>query len=92
VAERRRNLKQILVADAGGRCIICGYDRFLGALQFHHLDPAQKRLEISRNGITLSLATLQAEAQKCALVCSNCHAEVEGGVAVLPDTVQRIES
>jgi transposase len=87
VAERRRALKKILVAQAGGSCIICGYDRFLDALQFHHLDPGQKRLEISRNGITLSLATLRAEAQKCVLVCSNCHAEVEGGVAVLPDTV-----
>ncbi|HEY5428481.1 MAG TPA: helix-turn-helix domain-containing protein [Solirubrobacteraceae bacterium] len=97
VADRRRNLKRILVAEAGGGCAICGYDRFLGALQFHHLDPGQKRLEISRNGITLSLAALRTEAHKCALVCSNCHAELEGGVVVLPgivdlDTVQDSES
>jgi transposase len=97
VADRRRNLKRTLVAEAGGGCAICGYNRFLGALQFHHLDPDEKRLEISRNGITLSMATLRAEAQKCALLCSNCHAELEGGVVALPgivhpDTVQKSES
>jgi hypothetical protein len=36
------------------------------------------------NGVTLSLAALRAEASKCVLVCSNCHAELEGGVIELP--------
>src|SRR5829696_1842486 len=36
VARRRRRLKEVLVSDAGGRCSICGYDRYIGALQFHH--------------------------------------------------------
>src|SRR5437868_1213337 len=45
VAEHRRQIKQTLVAEAGGRCLICGYDRYLCALHFHHLDPAQKRLQ-----------------------------------------------
>jgi hypothetical protein len=35
-------VKEILVAEAGGSCLICGYDRYAGALQFHHLDPATK--------------------------------------------------
>jgi transcription elongation factor Elf1 len=89
VARRRRDLKSILVAEAGGACCICGYRRYAGALQFHHLDPSEKRLEISGNGVTLSLAALQAEARKCALVCSNCHAELEGGVTEIPDKVSR---
>jgi 5-methylcytosine-specific restriction endonuclease McrA len=84
VARRRRKLKTILVDEAGGRCCVCGYDRYVGALQFHHLDPKQKRLEISRNGVTLSLEALRAEAQKCVLVCSNCHAEIEGGITAVP--------
>jgi transposase len=86
VAQRRRRLKEMLVSDAGGGCCVCGYDRYIGALQFHHLDPAQKRLEISRNGVTLSLAALRAEAAKCVLLCSNCHAEVEAGVAQVAAT------
>jgi hypothetical protein len=82
VARRRRRVKEILVADAGGRCRLCGYDKYLGALEFHHLDPKEKRLEIGY--VALALETMRAEARKCLLLCSNCHAEVEAGVAVIP--------
>lgn len=80
IARHRRRLKEMLVAEAGGACRLCGYDRFLGALEFHHLDRAQKRLGISANGLTLSVDAVREEALKCVLLCSNCHAEVEGGV------------
>jgi transposase len=87
VIQHRRRLKELLVAEAGGACALCGYDRHLGALQFHHLDPRSKRLHISQNGITLSLETIRQEVGKCVLLCSNCHAEVEGGIVSVPDTV-----
>lgn len=87
VAQRRRALKEILVSEAGGACCLCGYHEYIGALEFHHLDASEKRLTISANGVTLSLAALRAEARKCVLVCSNCHAELEGGIAKLPDRV-----
>jgi transposase len=83
-SRHRRRLKQMLVAEAGGCCAICGYDGSLAALEFHHLDPADKRLGISANGLTLSLDAVRVEAAKCALLCSNCHAEVEAGLASLP--------
>jgi hypothetical protein len=41
-------------------------------------------LGLSYKGNALALATLRAEAEKCVLLCSNCHAEVEGGVTALP--------
>jgi hypothetical protein len=82
VARRRRRVKEILVADAGGRCRLCGYDKYLGALEFHHLDPNEKRLEIGY--VALALETMREEARKCLLLCSNCHAEVEAGVATIP--------
>jgi transposase len=91
VIRHRRRLKELLVAEAGGVCALCGYDRHLGALQFHHLDPRSKRLHISQNGITLSLETIRQEVRKCVLLCSNCHAEVEGGIASVPDTVSEAE-
>jgi len=50
VARRRRKVKEILVAEAGGRCAICGYDRCLAALEFHHVDPTQKAFQVSSNG------------------------------------------
>jgi transposase len=84
VTARRRRLKRILVEEAGGRCVICGYDRFPGALQFHHRDPADKSFALSVQGVARSLEKARAEAAKCVLMCANCHAEVEGGLATIP--------
>ena len=84
VAQHRRARKATLVAEAGGRCRLCGYDRCVSALEFHHLDPATKRLGIAAGGLSRSLAVLRAEIAKCVLLCSNCHAEVESGVRSVP--------
>jgi helix-turn-helix protein len=80
VSARRRRVKEILVAEAGGRCAICGFDAYAGALQFHHRDPGAKAFEVSRQGITRSLLRLREEAKKCVLLCANCHAMVEAGL------------
>jgi DNA-binding transcriptional ArsR family regulator len=77
VSRRRRKMKELLVAEAGGCCRKCGYNTSMGALHFHHLDPVQKRFELNAKGVALALDTLRAEARKCVLLCSNCHAEVE---------------
>jgi len=82
VAKRRRHLKRILVEEAGGGCILCGYSRCDRALEFHHLDPKAKQFQITSH--TRSLAKLRAEASKCVLLCSNCHAEVEAGITAVP--------
>ena len=87
VSRRRRKVKEILIAEAGGRCCICGYDRDPRALEFHHLNPLEKRMPVSASGISYGLETLRAEAKKCVLLCATCHAEVENGTTILPDTV-----
>lgn len=84
VARRRRKVKEILVAEAGGRCALCGYARHSVALQFHHLDPSTKSFGLGVRGITRSIARLREEASKCVLLCANCHAEVEAGLVQLP--------
>jgi transposase-like protein len=84
VVRRRRKVKAILVEEAGGRCCICGYRRNMRALHFHHVDPTQKRHEINAKGVAIALDRLRGEAQKCVLLCSNCHAEVEDGMTVIP--------
>jgi hypothetical protein len=84
VTRWRRTVKVRLVERAGGACQVCGYDRYLGALQFHHLHPASKRFSLSRAGVTRSFAEAAREADGCVLLCANCHAEIEGGVAELP--------
>jgi transposase len=77
VVDWRRRVKGKLVERAGGACEVCGYARYLGALQFHHRDRKLKKFSISRNATTRSWAELCDEADKCALLCANCHAEVE---------------
>jgi transposase-like protein len=83
VARRRRTVRAAVLQEAGGRCVSCGYDRYIGALQFHHLDPGEKAFALSGRGLTRSLARIREEARKCVLLCANCHAEVEGGVRTL---------
>jgi hypothetical protein len=84
VAERRRRVKEILVQEAGGCCVLCGYAAYAGALHFHHRNPSEKSFALSREGVTRSLAKAREEARKCALVCANCHAMVEAGLRSIP--------
>jgi hypothetical protein len=79
VSQRRRAIKRQLVEEAGGRCIACGFDEHPAALQFHHLDPASKSFGLGLEGLTRSLSRMRAEAEKCVLLCANCHALVEVG-------------
>jgi transposase len=90
VARRRRTVRDTLIAEAGGRCVICSYDRCPAALHFHHVDPTTKRFTI-RSGRTPSLDRLREEAEKCILLCSNCHAEVESGVTAVPARVSEVK-
>jgi hypothetical protein len=75
--------KEILVAEAGGRCRLCGYDRCVAALQFHQLDPSRKRFSLGHQGFTRGIATMREEARKCILLCANCHSELEAGIVNL---------
>jgi transposase len=84
VVRRRRRVKAVLVEEAGGRCVRCGYDGCVAALHFHHLDPDSKQFHLSMQGVTRSLARARSEAAKCILLCANCHAEVESGVTSPP--------
>ena len=90
VARRRRKVKAILVAEAGGRCRLSGYERCVAALQFHHKDRQAKRFSLSRGGVTYALDKGREEAEKCVLLCANCHAEVEAGVTSVDTMAESI--
>jgi hypothetical protein len=81
----RRRSKRRLVEARGGACELCGYDKHPAALQFHHEDRELKEFSVSNKGGTISFARLQKEAEKCILVCANCHALLEWGVDSLGD-------
>lgn len=81
VIRRRAKVKQILVNELGGKCFNCGYNKYIGALHFHHLNPETKEFAISAKGFTRSLISLRKEAQKCIVLCANCHAELQHSVS-----------
>ena len=89
VARRRRKVKETLVEEAGGACVLCGYRRCARALHFHHLDPETKQFGLGQGGWTRGMSALRDEARKCVLLCSNCHAEVEDGIVTIPPDASR---
>jgi len=74
---RRKALREKLVSHLGGKCCICGYSKCLSALEGHHCDPLGKDFSLSSG---TSWERLQKEADKCVLLCSNCHREVHEGL------------
>lgn len=74
----------MLVEYKGGKCVICGYKKYFGAFDLHHLDEKEKSFSLSMKGITRSWEKTKKEANKCILLCANCHREVHGGVSQLP--------
>jgi hypothetical protein len=83
VIQNRRRKKEKLVELFGGKCSICGYRRYVGSLDFHHMDPKNKSFALSVKGLCYSWGSILKEAEKCVLVCKNCHAEIEGGITKL---------
>ena len=72
-------IKKALVEYKGGRCSICGYNKNIAVLSFHHVNDEnnQKEYDISVHmGNRCSLESLKKEADKCILVCENCHREI----------------
>ena len=74
VTIKRRAIKKMLIEYKGGKCQHYGYDKCMRALEFHHLNPEEKDFHLSKN-LSKSIASLKNEADKCVLLCSNCHAE-----------------
>ena len=79
--EKLNENKARAVALKGGKCKICGYNKYIGSLHFHHLDARKK----SKNWYTIkrNWEKFKAEIEDCVLLCANCHGEVTwGGVTI----------
>lgn len=75
---RKRAVKHQLVLYKGGKCIKCGYNKCEGSLQFHHRNPQEKSFTLSAINVSkeLDMEELYREADKCDLLCANCHGEI----------------
>lgn len=75
----RLRKKQKIVAYLGGKCSMCGYNKSIHSLECHHLDPSIKSFSLS-GAHCRSWKKIKIELDKCILLCSNCHREVEYGI------------
>jgi len=76
VQKRRDKIKLMAIEYKGGKCEICGYNKCVDALEFHHLNPEEKDFGISEKGYTRSFDEVKQELDKCIMVCANCHREL----------------
>lgn len=70
----RSRLKERATYVLGGKCQICGYDKCIQALDFHHVNPEEKTADFNANA-NRSWQTTREEIKKCILLCANCHRE-----------------
>lgn len=78
VQKSRTNRKLDMVYVMGGQCQCCGYHRDVHALEFHHINPAEKDFSFNK-AESVGWETIRKELPKCILVCANCHREIHSG-------------
>ena len=71
--QRQKNRKLLHKLKING-CAICGYNKCDRGLDFHHVNPEDKKFCI--NQTQMSNKNLLSELEKCILLCKNCHAEI----------------
>lgn len=70
---KTREKKKKLVDMLGGKCQVCGYSKCLEALDFHHVQEDKENAVSSI--MKSSFDKILKEAEKCILLCANCHRE-----------------
>lgn len=79
----RSDFINLIRQQRGGKCEKCGYNRYLGALDFHHLNPSQKDFTVGNRDFKLKECI--EETKKCIMLCSNCHRELHANLWTIND-------
>jgi predicted HNH restriction endonuclease len=82
-----QSTKLKLVELKGGKCQLCSFSEYLGALEFHHIDPKTKDEGVSRLIRGRLRQKVIDEVNKCVLVCSNCHKMIHAGIKKCPELI-----
>ena len=64
---------------SGNGCAFCE-EREICCMDFHHLDPLQKDVNVSYLCECKSKDRMLNEMKKCVVVCSNCHRKIHAGL------------
>jgi hypothetical protein len=76
VMRAQRRKKIFAVEQFGGKCQICGYNKCVDALEFHHIDEKLKLENPTYVIMRWAWVRAKSELEKCILVCANCHREI----------------
>lgn len=75
--EEGTKIKYRYILKMGGKCSVCGYDKNLSALTFHHVNPEEKEFTLTSRAFNRTTEeTIEKELNKCVLLCQNCHHEI----------------
>lgn len=77
--KRKNFVDQLKIARNNAQCEICGYNKSLGVLHFHHRNPKLKKFKLSESE-GYSEQEVINEAKKCDLLCANHHLEKHFGL------------
>lgn len=73
--EKRIGLKKRGIEFLGGKCKLCGYDKCIASLDFHHIDPSQKDNDFLKK-CEKTWEIMKDKIKDCILLCANCHREL----------------
>lgn len=75
--KRVRKISQRILKDLKiNGCAICGYNKCIAALEFHHTNPQDKKFALSFRSMDFADKRLVEELNKCILLCNRCHREI----------------
>ena len=65
-----------LIKLRGGACENCGYNKNIGAIDFHHIDPNMKEGTLTARTLSnRNMDWIMNEFSKVKCLCANCHRE-----------------
>lgn len=71
--------KNMLTSLVDMKCVNCGYDTCVSAIEFHHIDPTSKEFNIGSKRVA-NVDLIKSEITKCVILCANCHREHHAGL------------
>lgn len=96
--QKLRSLKRkiYLIEKLGNKCCKCGYNKNLAALDFHHKNPQKKSFQLdARHLSNTKMDKILEEAEKCVLICANCHRELHSPdleINIVLEKIDKIEN
>lgn len=76
--------KLVIEWERSKGCVICK-NNDLDVIQFHHVNPGDKKFNISRSWQRYGIEKVREEMAKCVTLCANCHMKVHAGTLEIPE-------